>query len=194
MTASSPEAGSPAPPAPATRFHGTLYRALNPRWMREPLSGEGARRHGGRFNARGRAALYTALDPLTAIAEASQAGQPLQPVTLVSYAAALDRVFDATDPAALAAEGVTAENLAAPDWRLRMAAPGASRPRSPAGYLDKANELAPGQALAERLIAEGYAAMLVPSYARTAQPWSRNLVLWDWDGRVAVNDAEGRLG
>lgn len=193
MTASSPEPPeAPPSPTPAIRFHGTLYRALNPRWMREPLSGEGARRHGGRFNARGRAALYTALDPLTAIAEASQAGQPLQPVTLVSYAADLEGVFDATDPAVLAARGMTAEDLAAPDWRLRMA-PGASRPRTHAGHPDKARGLAPGQALAERLIAEGYAAMLVPSYARTAQPWSRNLVLWDWDGRVTVNDAEGRL-
>lgn len=34
------------------RYVGLLYRALNPVHAREPLSGEGARRYGGRFNAR----------------------------------------------------------------------------------------------------------------------------------------------
>ncbi|AXC49567.1 RES domain-containing protein [Paracoccus suum] len=179
-------AARPPPPDP-TIWQGTLYRALNPRWMREPLSGEGARRHGGRFNLKGRAALYTALDPMTAVAEASQVGQPLQPVTLVSYAAAVGPIFDATEPALLAKWAVSPADLAAPDWRLRM---GAARP--PAGTTAPEGG-APGQILAERLIAHGYAAMLVPSYARTAQPGARNMVLWDWDGRISVNDTEGRL-
>ncbi|MRX49413.1 RES domain-containing protein [Paracoccus sp. S-4012] len=168
--ASSPE------PSPSIRWLGTLYRALNPRWMQAPLSGEGARRHGGRFNARGRAALYAALDPLIAIAEASQVGQPLQPVTLVSYTADIEPVFAATDPHALAARGIEPEAPSAPDWRLRMA-----------------DGLAPRREVAEALIAAGYAEMLVPSFARTAQPGARNLVLWDWDGGLRVNDAEGRL-
>lgn len=172
---------------PGLDWHGTIYRALNPRWMREPLSGEGARRHGGRFNLRGRAALYTALDPMTAVAEASQVGQPLQPVTLVSYAAALGPVFDATDGAALARYGCSAADLAAPDWRLRMGAA-----RAPAGTPVPTGG-APGQMLAERLIAAGYVAMLVPSYARIAQQGARNLVLWEWQGRISVNDSEGRL-
>lgn len=173
-------ASLPEPPCPATSFHGTVYRALNPRWMRAPLSGEGARRHGGRFNAQGRAALYTALDALTAIAEASQVGQPLQPVTLVSYAADFSTedapLFDATDPGALASRGVDAAELAAPDWRLRMAAGDA-----------------PGQKLAEELISAGYAGLLIHSFARTAQPGACNLVLWDWEGRLTLNDPEGRL-
>ena len=41
------------------RFQGILYRALNPMRAREPLSGEGARLYGGRFNPRGTPALYT---------------------------------------------------------------------------------------------------------------------------------------
>ena len=35
------------------RFEGLAYRAHNPRWSWAPTSGEGARLHGGRFNAKG---------------------------------------------------------------------------------------------------------------------------------------------
>jgi RES domain-containing protein len=41
------------------KITGLVYRAHNPRWAFEPTSGEGARMHGGRFNPKGRAALYT---------------------------------------------------------------------------------------------------------------------------------------
>ena len=51
-------------------FTGLLYRAHNPVWSREPLSGEGAARFGGRFNRIGRIALYTSLAPETALREA----------------------------------------------------------------------------------------------------------------------------
>ena len=44
------------------RFRGTVYRAHNPQWVWTPLSGEGARRYGGRFKkARDRGALLLAL-------------------------------------------------------------------------------------------------------------------------------------
>ena len=56
------------------RFRGLVYRAHNPQWSWTPLSGEGARRHGGRFNRRGVPALYTSLAPLTAIREALPLG------------------------------------------------------------------------------------------------------------------------
>ena len=42
----------------AGSYGGKLYRSLNPVFAREPLSGEGARRHGGRFNPKGTPALY----------------------------------------------------------------------------------------------------------------------------------------
>jgi RES domain-containing protein len=41
-------------------------------WAFDPLSGEGAKRHGGRFNRPNTLALYTSLDYTTAWMEAQQ--------------------------------------------------------------------------------------------------------------------------
>ena len=54
------------------RFTDPVYRAHHPRWAFDPVSGEGARRHGGRFNRPGTPALYTALRMETAWLEAQQ--------------------------------------------------------------------------------------------------------------------------
>ena len=62
-------------------YRGLLYRALNPIRAREPLSGEGARLHGGRFNPKGILALYTAMSVMNAIREANQIGT-LRPTML----------------------------------------------------------------------------------------------------------------
>jgi RES domain-containing protein len=156
------------------RFAGLLYRALNPMWMKDPLSGEGARRYGGRFNPKGMAALYTALTPEGAIAEANQAGRPFEPVTLVAYEADVGPVLDATDPAQKLADPAV---LAADDWRVQMMDKGGSD----------------GQRLAERLAADGWAGMIVPSFAPGVAPGARNLVLWYWQGALRVIDSEGRL-
>ncbi|MCB6177324.1 RES domain-containing protein [Rhodobacter sp. Har01] len=160
------------------RLQAVVYRALNPVWVADPLSGEGARRHGGRFNPKGMAALYCTLDPVTAIREVSQIGQPLQPTILVSFQADIEPIFDATNPQALQARGLTAASLAANDWRAQMAAGGE----------------APTQTLARTLAAEGYAGLLAPSYARLAPPQARNLVLWRWTAEtLRLIDDEARL-
>lgn len=162
-------------------YAGLLYRALNPVYAREPLSGEGARRYGGRFNPKGMPALYTSQSVMTAIREANQIGT-LQPTTLVAYEADVGPIFDATDPAALGAEGITADQLAADDWRLKMLAEGK----------------APTQALAERLKAAGYAGMQVRSFAKGTTEHDLNLVLWVWGAELPTRlrpvDDEGRLG
>jgi RES domain-containing protein len=161
------------------RFQAVVYRALNPVWVGDPLSGEGARRHGGRFNPKGMAALYSTLDPVTAVREVSQIGQPLQPTILVSFQADIDPVFDATDATLLAEQGITAEMLAADDWRVHMAA----------------GRDAPTQSLARRLLDQGYAGMLAPSYARLAPPEARNLILWRWTPEtLRLIDDDRRLG
>jgi len=56
------------------RYSGPLYRALNPIYAREPLSGRGAELYGGRYNPKGTPALYTSLTVMTALREANQAG------------------------------------------------------------------------------------------------------------------------
>lgn len=160
------------------RFRGICYRALNPVWVGDPLSGEGARRHGGRYNARGVPALYTTLDPVTALREVSQIGQPLQPTILVSFRADLGPVFDATDPAQMAAQGVDPALLVADDWRLFMAR----------------GQDAPSQNLARRLQDAGFAGMIAHSHARLAPPQARNLILWSWQPGLTLIDDEARLG
>lgn len=162
-------------------FEGLVYRALNPRYAREPLSGRGAAIYGGRFNAKGVPALYTSLSVMTAIREANQVGT-LQPTTLVCYRAAIETVFDATDPSGLVAYGATPADLAADDWRDAMRSTG----------------LAPTQRLAARLMADGFAAIIAPSFARGAGAEDRNLVIWRWGAgtpaQLSVIDDDDRLG
>jgi len=159
------------------RFTGLLYRALNPVWAREPLSGAGAAAYGGRFNRIGRPALYTSLAPETALREANQVGT-MQPTMLVAYEADIALLLDGRDSGARAPFGMTPEALADPAWRDRMLA---GRP-------------VPTQDLAEAAIAAGLRGIVVPSYARGAPADALNLVLWDWDGCLAVVDDDDRLG
>lgn len=161
------------------RYHGLLYRALNPIYAQEPLSGEGARRFGGRFNAKGVPALYTALSPHTALRESAQVGT-LQPTVFLAYEAEVERVFDARTEASLIERGVTREELGMDDWRERM----------------RGGALAPTQRFAQSLIADGYAALLVPSFARGAREGDENLILYSWgqpEARLQVIDDEKRL-
>lgn len=161
------------------RYTGPLYRALNPVFAREPLSGRGAALHGGRFNGKGTPALYTALDPTTALREANQVGS-LQPTILVSYTADLGPVFDTRDGDALARYSMTAAMLADPAWRMRM--------------LD--GQSVPTQDLARALMADGFAGLLVRSFAKGASASDVNIVLWAWtgtSGSLQVVDDENRL-
>jgi RES domain-containing protein len=161
-------------------YRGPLFRALNPIYAREPLSGRGAELHGGRFNPRGVPALYSSLTVLTALREANQAGS-LQPTTLVSYDAEVDGVFDTRDEATLAVEGIDAASLADNTWRDQMKAIGEART----------------QVFARGLIAQGYRAMLVRSFAPGATKDDLNLVLWQWSdsppARLTLIDDENRL-
>lgn len=162
------------------RFSGPLYRALNPVYAREPLSGRGAELYGGRFNAKGTPALYAALDVMTAIREANQVGS-LQPTTLVSYDAEIERIFDTRDPAALAAAHMDVSALGDHGWRDEMKATGLSRT----------------QAFSQRLMDQGFQGLLVRSFAPGASAHDLNLVLWAWGStapsRLTLIDDDGRL-
>ncbi len=145
------------------RFAGQVYRACKPYWAYRPLSGAGAAQFGGRFNALGRPALYTALSVEGALNEYHQAGN-FEPVSLIAIKVAFDFVLDGTDPARLAPFGMTPSQLADPYWALKM----------------EQGLPVPTHILAEAAIAAGYHALLAPSYAIGARPNQKNLVLWAW--------------
>ena len=163
------------------RFRGIAYRAHNPQWSWMPLSGEGARLHGGRFNRRGVPALYASLAPLTAIREAQPLGRAMQPLTLCAYEIDAEPVFDATDDECRRALGVTEADLACPTWEAEMLS----------------GVVPASQGLADRLVAAGYVGMQVRSFTAGASPADLNLVLWQWGSgpaaRVILIDDEGRL-
>lgn len=158
-----------------------VYRAHHPRWSFAPLSGEGAERHGGRFNPPGVPALYTARRMETAWLEAQQ-GFPFkaQPMTLVAYDVACDDVLYLTDAATRAAVGVDLADLMCPweDLARRGVEP-------------------PSWRLARRLLGDGVAAVVVPSFAPGADADHVNVVFWRWGPvpphAVRVIDDHGRL-
>ena len=163
------------------RFQGLVYRAHNPQWSWTPLSGEGARRHGGRFNRRGVAALYTSLAPLTAVREAHPLGRPMQPLLLCAYEVDAEPIFDALNERQRTRIGVSESDLACPIWEAEMLA----------------GAVPASQALADRLIAAGYSGMRVRSFAAGTDAADVNLVMWRWGSdrptRVVLIDDEGRL-
>jgi RES domain-containing protein len=163
-----------------TAYGGLLYRALNPRWAADPLSGEGAAIYGGRFNARGTPALYTSLSPVTAMKEAQQVGT-FQPITLVACEAIVPRLFDGRDTTALEVLGITPADLAHPDWREEM----------------RGGRMARTQAFAARLKDAGIQGLLIPSFAPGANTEDMNLVILVWNGAegatLRVIDDENRL-
>ena len=163
------------------RFRRLVYRAHNPQWSWTPLSGEGARRHGGRFNRRGLTALYTSLTPLVAIREAQPLGRPMQPLTLCAYEVDAEPVFDALDEERCRALSVLDSHLQCPAWEAEMLA----------------GDIPASQTLADRLIAAGHVGMRVRSFATGASADDLNLVMWRWGSerpvRVVPIDDEGRL-
>ncbi|MCY3874918.1 MAG: RES domain-containing protein [Rhodobacteraceae bacterium] len=163
------------------RFRGTVYRAHNPQWSWDPLSGEGARRHGGRFNRPGIPSLYTSLSPLAAIREAEPLGRPMQPLVLCAYEVDVETVFDARNRTSRDSMSVNTAELACPAWEAEM----------------HAGAVPASQALADRLVKAGYVGMLVRSLAAGSGTDDINLVLWNWGpgypSRVILIDDEGRL-
>ena len=161
-------------------FNGLLYRALNPIYAAVPLSGEGAKRYGGRFNSKGTAALYTSLSPETAIRESNQVGS-LQPTMLVCYEANINRVFDTGNSSLLRKYSLSTEQLATDNWRDQM----------------NTGRHSTTQIFTQQLIEEGYAGLLVRSYAVGTTERDRNLVLWCWtnddSATLQVIDDENRL-
>lgn len=134
--------------------------------MHHPLSGEGAARHGGRWNAPGVATLYLAAELTTAVAEYEQ-DIGIRPGAFCAYDVRCGPVLDLTRPDVMAACGISPDERFA-TWKsiflVRRATP-------------------PGWTIAARLVEAGTAGILVPSAQLKG---GTNLVLWRW------NDAPGR--
>ena len=145
------------------RLDGRFWRIVSPRWSHDPLSGQGAARHGGRWNRPGTPALYLSHEVETAFAEYQQE-LGTRPGTFVAYEVTSATVFDLTDPATADALGVAAGDLAAPWKELAFV-----RRLDPPGWLT-----------ADRLgaAADG---LLVPSVQRSG---GVNLVLWRWNSEA----------
>lgn len=164
------------------RLSGEVYRAHHPRWAFEPTSGAGAALHGGRFNPKGTAALYTSRRLETAWREAQQ-GFPFkagQPMTICSYRVDCQDIVDLTDAGERGRLGVVDADLACAweDLALR-------------------GQLPPSWMLARRLMASGTAGIIVPSFAPGANAADVNVVFWRWADAgphtVRVIDDTGRL-
>jgi RES domain-containing protein len=166
---------------PTIDFSGIVYRAHHPMWSYQPLSGEGAKRHGGRFNRSGKNALYTSLDPTTAWMEAQQ-GFPFkpQPMTLVAYQVECTDLVDLTHHKIQALLGQTTASLACA-WE----------------GLASQNMEPPSWVLADKLHDMGIVGAIVPSFAPGCKEENRNLVLWEWSDTqphsITVIDDLGRL-
>lgn len=138
-------------------------------------------RHGGRFNRRGLAALYTSLRPETAWLEAQQGfAFKAQPLTICQYDVDCADVVDFTDPVVLAALSVDEPELGCAWERI----------------VDD-GQIPPSWHLADRLKAEGVAAILVRSFAPGARSHDVNAVFLRWERTpphmVKVVDDGGRL-
>ena len=167
---------------PTFRFAGQVFRAHNPRWNHLPESGEGARYHGGRFNPRGVAALYTSADLTTAWAEAQQ-GFPFkpQPLTICTYEVDCEDLLDLADAAVRSQLDIRDDQIACP-WEDISDRGG--RP--------------PSWDLYDRLFQAGAAGIRVRSFAPGCGADNVNMVFWRWSANlpymVRVIDDDNRLG
>ncbi len=162
-------------------YKGIGFRAHNPFWSFSPLSGEGAKLHGGRFNPKGIPALYLSLTAPTALAEYNQ-GFPHrpQPTTLCAYEIDCDDVIDLCESTQRKAAGITHSEMECA-WELMFAL----------------KQKPPTWLMAERLISSGASGVITPSYAKNAPTGARNIVFWHWHDhvphQVKLIDDEGRL-
>lgn len=163
------------------RFQGTCYRGHDPKWAFSPVSGEGARLKGGRFNARGTPALYFSLTVEGLFIEMGHGfSQRFAPLTVCSYEVDVDDVVDLRADEDRARASVDLQEMACA-WADDLA-----EGREPASW-----------GVTRKLAAAGAAGILVPSFANGARRDMSNLVLWTWTPnlphRVRVHDPGGLL-
>lgn len=153
-----------------------LWRAYVPQWAHDPLSGAGAARFGGRWNAAGQPCLYAARELSTAWAEYNQ-GFVQHPATIAQLILTGARLADLTDAATLTEFAVT-EAIHRCEWRDDL-----DHGREPATH-----------ALAAWLAETGFDGVVYPSFM---SPGGTCVALWRWNGdglpELEVVDPDHRL-
>jgi RES domain-containing protein len=157
------------------RIEGRFWRMLSPRWHHAPLSGDGAARAGGRWNAAGTPALYLSDAHAAAIAEYMQA--LVHPGTFAPYDVMSEHMLDLADPVVRTAAGIDDALLTLPWRRVR----------------DIYRGVPESWTFADAAMDVGFDGMRVPS----TQVLGNTLVLWRWGGagaKVSIVDPSGLLG
>ncbi|PIB92823.1 RES family NAD+ phosphorylase [Caulobacter sp. FWC2] len=163
------------------RFKGEAFRAHDPNWSWTPLSGAGAALKGRRFNWPGLETLYLSLSFKTAFREVSAGfAHRLTPYVLCSYDVDCENICDLRTET-LRTDNAVAQSDLACAWGDALIAG-----REPASW-----------GVVRRLMANGSAGMLVPSFANGATDDDQNLILWRWGSvlphKVTVYDPTGKL-
>jgi RES domain-containing protein len=163
------------------RYKGVCYRAHDPKWSFSPISGAGAAIRGQRFNPKGVETLYLALTVEGAFLEATQGfSMKFVPYTMCSYDLDCDDIADLRTPDGRALHEVNLDDMSCAWMNFLLAG------KDP-----------PSWSVARCLISEGFAGMLVPSFAPGATADKANMVLWDWSDKAphqaVVFDPKGQL-
>lgn len=163
------------------RFKGECFRAHDPNLAWSPLSGACAALKGWRFNWPGLETLYLSLSFNTVFREGSGGfAHRLTPYVLCSYDVDCEDIVDLRTDTTRADYGVALSDLACA-WGDALVAG-----RDPESW-----------AVVRRLIADGCAGMLVPSFANGATTDDQNLVVWRWGPdlphNIMVYDPTGKL-
>ena len=147
-----------------TLFKRRVVRASKPSWSYAPTSGEGAARHGGRFNSKGVPALYTSFDFETCAHEV-RFSLNTDPYTFYHLHVESTRIADLSSRSVRDELGISWSALECPNWESEM---------------NKGIEPACHQ-IANRLMGMAYHGIVVPSFAPRTTPDDLNLVLWAWN-------------
>ena len=133
-------------------------------WAFDPLSGNGARKYGGRFNRPETSALYTSLDLTTAWMEAQQSFPfKAQPMTIVAYEVDCANIADLNNSNTLKFLGLSSVELACAWEDLK------TQKQDP-----------PTWELVDRLQGLGVTGIQCRSFAPECTDQNQNLVLWKW--------------
>lgn len=146
------------------RVRATVVRAVKPYWTYRPTAGDGAARHGGRFNPIGTPALYTSFTFNTAAKEV-RFSLNADPYTFYFLQVDCEDIADLSNAGTRRKLKIRWSDLECPNWESDM-----HKGIEPACH-----------AVARHLAENGYAGIVVNSFASGATPDDLNLVLWKWD-------------